>query len=178
MRFELLSRSPRPLCRRRYDRKELHRRSAFYEDCFGQSNCVRRSNWFGLPRQSPTTNMRMAPVSRARNFSYTETNPINLCRANFPSCAVARAYWRAEVLRRLKNLGSLSSPLQLHAFDNHAGLFHNRHHAPAAIHHVRRIRGQWKIDAGAEIGRPTGAFRAATSGHPRTRRHADRRNHS
>src|SRR5437016_13352292 len=85
MRFELLSRSPRPLCRRRYDRKELHRRSAFYEDCFGQSNCVRRSNWFGLPRQSPTTNMRMAPVSRARNFSYAETNPINLCGANFPA---------------------------------------------------------------------------------------------
>src|SRR5205823_12454245 len=85
MRFELLSRSPRPLCRRRYDRKELHRRSAFYEDCFGQSNYVRRSNWFGLPRQSPTTNMRMAPVSRARNFSYAETNPIKLCGANFPA---------------------------------------------------------------------------------------------
>src|SRR4029077_11619586 len=64
-----LSRSPQQPCRRRYDRKELHRPSAFYEDYFAQSNCVLQSNWFGLPRQSPTTNTRMVPVSRARNFS-------------------------------------------------------------------------------------------------------------
>src|SRR5439155_10719475 len=44
-------------------------------------------------------------------FHMPKTNPINLCGATSRLC------WRVELLRRQKDFGSRSSPLQLRAFD-------------------------------------------------------------
>ena len=122
---------------------------------------------FAVAQQSPTTNTKTAPVSRARNFSCHSVTQASSLRGQPASClsiGVVDGFCRQDVCEARVRLFS--------CFVSQSA------NAATAIHHFRRIRRKRKIHTSPETRGASSAMRCSVYPDARTRRHADRRKHS